>query len=118
MQDYAWTILQEMGHRLVANFAPSCVWGPAQVCRDHRLQTFPAAIKVHTGLKFGDHVYLKPALLHMETSVLGLVLAAKDVQGRLNKRLQHLEGGEFETGVPKYCCKDRRPSSSDVPRCR
>ena len=58
--------------------------------------------RVHTGLKSGDNVYLKPTLLHMEKSVMGLVLAAKDVRGRLNTRLQHLEGGHLLIGPEAF----------------
>ena len=48
--------------------------------------------RVHTGFQLAYNVYIKLALLHRQKSVLAPVLAAKDIQGRLDTRLQPLEG--------------------------
>ena len=53
---------------------------------------FKLVQRVDKCFKFGDNVHLKLALLQMGKSVLGLVMPAKDIRGRLNTRLQHLEG--------------------------
>ena len=86
----------DIGQLLISHPLVYGVWHPYNyaVTTVYRLYQplFKLVEQVHTGFKFGDNVVLEPALLHMEKSVLGLVLAAKDVRGRLNRWSQRLEG--------------------------
>ena len=85
------------GQLLISHPLVYGVWYPYKyvVTTVYRLfqPLFKLVERVHTGFKSGENVYSKRALLHMQKNVPGLVMAAKDVQGTLNSRLQHLEGG-------------------------
>ena len=70
------------------------VWYPLKyvvtsVCRlFHAL--FTPVERVHHAFVAGDGVYSKPTVLHMPKSMLGLVLAAKDIQGQIDTHMKNL----------------------------
>ena len=65
--------------------------------------SFKLVERVHHGFLVGGSMHGKLALLHMEKSVQRLVPAAKDIQGRLDTRIQHLGFGGVEMLELELC---------------